>query len=147
MPQKKIDVVFHVPHYDDNIGTSVRITRITPAALRQLQESVANATLPDDACPASLSIRYEDEMSFLDGGARKNKTTGRRRTVTICNLFYLAQYRGKCPACGNAGAKSELALTRHCATNLRAGRCRDEFMRRTLGAALFPQFYLNEKQK
>ncbi len=33
MPQKKIDVVFHIPHYDDNIGTSVRITRITPAAL------------------------------------------------------------------------------------------------------------------
>lgn len=149
MQQRKIDVVFYIPpFYSDGFGTRIPLTRVTPGQLKQLQESVANATLPlTNACPTSMTIRYEDQMSFLYGDARKEKISGRRRVLEISDLFYLAEYGTHCPACGDKKIKSELAATKYCAKNLRMGRCRDEFMRNTIGAALFPQFYAKDKQK
>lgn len=34
-----------------------------------------------------------------------------------------------------------------CVNALQTGKCQDEFMRQTIGAVLFPQFYANNKQK
>lgn len=146
MSQRKIDVVFYVPGYDE-FGTTIPVTRITPAQLTQLQESVANATLPADACPTCLSLTYTDEMSFLIGGARQNKVSDKHRNLQISNLFYLAEFDDKRLTCDNSKIKSETRTTKRCATNLRNGKCRDEFMRRTIGAVLFPNLYSNEKQK
>lgn len=146
MPQKKIDVVFDIPDYDD-FSVMVPITRISAAQLKQLQESVACAQLPADACPSSMSVKYEDHMSFLAGGARRNRIAGRRRVLTISDLFFLREFDRVTQACGRCHSKNTIAMMRHCATNLRTGKCKDEFMRKTIGAVLFPRFYAKEKQK
>lgn len=142
MPQRKISVVFYAPDYE--IRVFVPVTRITPDQLKQLQQNIANAKLPSDSCICSLSIKYQDEMSFLDGGARRDHITGRRHTLEISDLFYLKE---NAPACCAHSFRTDSGFMHNCARNLRAGRCRDEFMRNTIGAALFPALYGKDKQK
>ena len=143
MPQRKINVVFHVTGYDDGFGINIPVTRITTDQLRRLQESIANAKLPADSCPASLSIKYEDYISFLDGGACRDHMTTRYRTIEISDLFWTRDNDTK--PCGKCKNRTDLEQMRHCASSLRAGKCRDEFMQRTIGAILFPKFYAREK--
>lgn len=143
MPQRKIDVVFYVPNYDD-FGTTIPVTRITAAQLAQMQENVVNAKIPATSCINSITMTYMDRISFLDGGRRCNRQTGRCRELEIKDLFWLSD--GKF-ACGTCRQKNDIAMMRHCAHNLRAGRCRDAFMRNTIGAVLFPALYAKDKQK
>lgn len=144
---KKIEVIFCVPdYYDDCCSTNIPVTKITPAQLKQCQKAVANARRPADACPYSITVEYTDRMSFTNGGMRSSRLVERRRILQISDLFYSydKSQQTKCGICMN---KIEEKLTAHCARNLRAGKCQDEFMRRTLGATLFPRLYANEKQK
>lgn len=142
MPQRKINVVFYAPDY--GIRVSVPVTSITPTQLKQLQKNIANATLPSDTCINSLSIKYQAEMSFLDGGARRDHITGQRHTLEISDLFYLKK---NAPACCTDSFITDSGFMHNCARNLRAGKCRDEFMCKTIGAVLFPKFYATQKQK
>jgi hypothetical protein len=43
--------------------------------------------------------------------------------------------------------KSSYEKAQACFDNLKNGKCKDEFVRRTVGSVLFPQHYANEKQK
>lgn len=43
--------------------------------------------------------------------------------------------------------QSRLDKSKRCFYNLQCGKCQDEYVRRTVGAVLFPQIYANEKQK
>lgn len=146
MPQRKIDVLFYVPNYDD-FGTTIPVTRITTAQLKQLQESVANAKLPTDSCISSLSVKYQDEMSFLIGGARYNHMAKRHRTVEISNLFWPRDTHITPCAPHRHPTHSLHKTMRVCAYNLRTGKCKDAFMRNTIGAVLFPKLYAKDKQK
>ena len=42
---------------------------------------------------------------------------------------------------------TRLDKSKRCFYNLQCGKCQDEYVRRTVGAVLFPQIYANEKQK
>lgn len=145
MSHKKINVVFSIPTYD-SFDTYIPVTRITYAQLEQLQQSISCATLPKDSCLTSMSIKFIDSMSFLAGGSRRNRITERDLTLEISDLFYLADTNHRL-LCSNCKKKGEHAMIRHCANILPNGGCRDEFMRRTLGAALFPKLYAKENQK
>jgi hypothetical protein len=41
----------------------------------------------------------------------------------------------------------ETGKIKRCARNLKNGKCLDEFIRNTLGVALFPEHYAKDKQK
>lgn len=94
-----------------------------------------------------MSIDFHDTMSF---GCMPGRGA-RYRALDLSNQFYFYEVSdNKTPApCMPDGKapKTENAMLRACAHKLRCGKCRDEFIRNTLGAALFPQHYANEKQK
>lgn len=142
---RKINVFFSKESYD-GFDTLIPIAAISPAQLKQLQETIANETIPAAACPTCIEMKYNDTISFLDGGARCDKMACRRRTLEISDLFYLAPTSKKI-ACTNQRVKSEISALKKCAQNLRTGKCHDEFMRRTLGAILFPRLYTAQKEK
>lgn len=145
MTARNINVIFYIPDYDC-FDTHIHVTHITDAQLEQLQKSVSTAKLPADSCLTSISTKFIESMSFMNGGARRDRIAEHNRTLEISNLFYLKNKNHQTP-CGKCTNKDERSLMRHCAKNLRAGKCQDEFMRSTLGATLFPKLYITENQK
>lgn len=53
----------------------------------------------------------------------------------------------KCNPNFNTFNKSSYEKAQACFNNLKSGKCKDEFVRQTVGTVLFPQHYANEKQK
>lgn len=93
-----------------------------------------------DACIRSLGLSYTDHVNF----GHMLGQTKRNRTLNIDGMFYFDQDT----KCGTPNPHmDEEAKIKRCARNLKAGKCRDEFMRKTLGAILFPQHYAKDKQK
>ena len=144
MAPRKIDVIFHINAQGNDFGRDFPISRITPAQLNALMETIANAKRPADACPTNISVKYEDRRSFLNGGMCTNSLSERRRILEISDLFWTSNGNIRCHDCTH---KDELAMMRRCAHNLRAGKCRDAFMRDTFGRVLFPRVYAKDNQK
>lgn len=86
-------------------------------------------------------------------GIKANLTMHRGASVlgteTGVNDIYVYPVYGV-PGCfceNNMKSKVGISKLAMCAKNLSMGKCQDEFMRQTIGAVLFPQFYANNKQK
>lgn len=99
---------------------------------RLLDILAAEKSIPDNSCIQNLSWTSYDTRDI------SGFTT---RGITIDNLWKNNTARQlKCHNCrlekGDIARRMIL-----CAKNLREGKCTDTFMRRTIGAALFPQFY------
>lgn len=145
---KKIGVFFtHYLPYDTMPHTYIGLGQITPDQLDTiLDEFAKNASRPH-TCIKTMSIEFTDSQSFgrLPGNEKRN------RTLALSNMFYfydVTDSKDYAPCMiGKKQPQTEDAMVRACANNLRCGKCRDEFIRRTLGAALFPQFYAKDKQK
>ena len=65
--------------------------------------------------------------------------------LTLSGLAHID--KTKCEPSINAFNKSRYEKAQTCFNNLKNGKCKDEFVRRTVGTVLFPQHYANEKQK
>ena len=65
--------------------------------------------------------------------------------LTLNGMAHIDKLR--CQPNLNVFNKSTYEKTQSCFNNLQCGKCKDEFVRRTVGAVLFPQHYANEKQK
>lgn len=98
----------------------------------------AEDSLPKNSCIQKLSMRYSETIDF-------NKIDG--RGIHIDPLWYNGATKPLSCAPKCAGICDIRTRMHICAENLKTGKCRDEFMRRTLGAALFPKLYTTEKQK
>ena len=113
--------------------------------LNQLKKLVAGTTMPDDYCINSFMMTHEHTMSFMQPGGYTKK----HMTYTSQMLYIKELFEPDCTTpckCDNK-CNDEFGRLNTCARNLRAGKCRDEFMRVTLGAILFPKLYGKDKQK
>lgn len=133
--------------YEPIPQTSITLGEINTAQLNQLMDDLKTNFGQSHKCIDNMTVNFSDRFSLYAGlGAGR-----RNRNLILSNLFpfYDAcnpKFRAPCIT-GERLPKTSDAMTRTCAENLRCGKCRDEFIRKTLGAVLFPQHYANEKQK
>lgn len=109
----------------------------------QIIVALENYTPKENACTHELGARYTANLT-------SDTDIYTRHRFKLFDSFW--GYNKAFPLCNpTVCVKSTYPLDSNkmfwCARNLREGRCRDKFMRETIGAVLFPQFYANEKQK
>ena len=151
MPEKDIPVKFIVTDaYDPEFSSfEQEVGKINHTDLEWLMSELSNKqnTVKPDSCVRTMSIQHLDTVNFGVNPFR-NK---RNQLVEISNLFYFTNTKPKCTKISH-GAKlshgaDEEAKMNTCYKNLAEGKCCDEFIRRTLGAILFPQYYAKDKQR
>ncbi len=106
----------------------------------KLQELLGTNDVAPNACIKTLSMTLNDQVNFghIPGGA------SRYRSLDIDGLFYL-DTNPQCVKNTNTRKWTDKKKLLCCARNLRNGKCTDEFIKNTLGAALFPQHYGKQK--
>lgn len=137
--EKNIPVhfVMYIPyeHFPDVIET---LGYISGPEQQYLMSAFDTKTYAPDACIRTLSLDYSDHTHF----GRALGGIGHHRSLELGNMFYFDQK----PKCSKQNCKlDEAAKIKHCARNLKNGKCCDEFIRNTLGAILFPQHYGKQK--
>lgn len=151
MPKKDIPVKFIVTDaYDPEFSSfEQELGKINHADLEWLMSEFSNKqnTVKSDSCVHTMSIQHLDTVNF---GIHpfNNK---RNQSVEISNIFYFTYAKPKCiklsrDAKLSHGTDEDVKMD-ICCKNLADGKCCDEFIRRTLGAILFPQHYAKDKQK
>jgi hypothetical protein len=109
-------------------------------------------------CALSLLKRFHDtprpEEICLDDDIKRFRgfhaelTTyypGRYSDYANGVLSLIAPYRYTCKKCEMG--ENHSANMQTCANNIMSGKCRDEFVRQTVGVTLFPEHYANQKQR
>ncbi len=148
-PQISVNFCTYRP-YDIIPDKVINLGEINTAQLNDLLDALKTEYNQKHDCITSMNVRFSDNMSFdaLGMGLRS-------RNLNLSGMFD-SQYAGRmrpstfrapCLADATPLPKTAEEMTRTCANNLQCGKCRDEYMRKTLGATLFPQYYANEKQK
>ena len=128
--------------YEQSPTTIVNLGAISVEVANSIMDAFNTNNVTPNACIKTLSLEYTDQVRFgqIPGfGPRYS-------TLDLSNLFYCDVY----PQCKKTIRKmDDVSKLKHCARNLRAGKCTDEFIKNTLGAALYPQHYCkqNGKQK
>ena len=116
----------------------INLGAITTDQAQELLDTFNTSDVAPNACIKTLSMEYKDSARF-------GMTPGfgpRYSSLDIDGLFYCDTY----PQCKQTIRKTnEISKLKHCARNLRAGKCTDEFIKNTLGAALYPQHYGKQK--
>ena len=103
----------------------------------KLIDVLAKTDVPESVCLVPMgTIGFKSEMRYSYYPSHKCK---------IMSMSLMADFERVCPGCVAGGRKSD-ALER-CAYNLANGRCKDEYVRNTIGETLFPKLYANAKQK
>lgn len=96
-----------------------------------------------NSCAKTISLEHRDTVNYGSNPFNKRRI----RTLEISNIFYFDHTTPMCaPHKRSAYTCTEQKMA-ICCKNLRDGKCCDEFMRRTLGAVLYPQHYAKDKQK
>lgn len=98
-------------------------------------------TVTTGSCVRTMSMQLMDTVNF----GRNPFHNKRNRSVEVSNIFYFSDAKPKCTSVPH-GADEDMKMG-ICCKNLADGKCCDEFIRRTLGATLFPQHYAKDKQK
>ncbi len=153
-PQISVNFCTYIP-YETIPDICINLGRISTAQLNRLMDAFAKNSDKQHDCIQTMSVDFSDTMSVDFSDA---KTFGRMpgmdrryRTLDLSNMFYFydvrtPKFRAPCITGARLPQTSD-AMTRACAHNLRCGKCRDEFIRKTLGVMLFPKLYANDKQK
>ena len=132
-----VNFVEYIP-YENIPNHIVTLGYIDNADLQKLMTVFNTSDVAPNACIKTLCLQYQDQVNFgqIPGG------TQRYRSRDIDGLFYCDTN----PQCGKTTRKlDDTAKMKHCARNLRTGKCTDEFIKNTLGAILFPQHYGKQK--
>ncbi|MCM1294594.1 MAG: hypothetical protein NC311_03470 [Muribaculaceae bacterium] len=145
-PQISVNFCTYMP-YDEIPYTCINMGQIDTTQLNTLMDAFATGTNKKHTCIETMSLDFRDTMSFGKMPGSRN----RYRTLDLSDMFYFydvrePKFRAPCMSGPRLPQNSD-AMTRACAHNLRCGKCRDEFIRRTLGAILFPEKYAIDKQK
>ncbi|MBP3545382.1 MAG: hypothetical protein J6J82_03695 [Alphaproteobacteria bacterium] len=129
-----INFLVYEPYND--FPQTIRLGRITQSQALETIDKFRNSRPTEKACLKSLQVNYTDIVNF-----ESFKTYGKKHGVLNISGMFFPDYKPKCAKCKN----EDLAKVKCCARNLRAGKCQDEFIRKTLGAILFPQHYGKQK--
>ncbi|MBQ2017578.1 MAG: hypothetical protein II208_03590 [Alphaproteobacteria bacterium] len=145
MSEKDTPVKFIVTDaYDPEFSSfEQEIGKISHTDLEWLMSELSNEqnTVKPNSCVRTMSIQHLDTVNF-GMNPFHNK---RNQSVEISNIFYFTDTKPKCTSVPR-GADEDTKMN-ICYKNLAEGKCCDEFIRRTLGATLFPQHYAKDKQK
>lgn len=139
------------PFWNASLGASKLMGHISYQDMIKIMVAIENYNPDKDACTHDLGIKYVADI---------NKSTDvfnhpaidpytRHKFELIDSSWGFNPAFPKCAHCAKISRADVMASERMflCAKNLRAGKCQDTFMRNTLGAVLFPQFYAKDKQK
>ncbi len=97
----------------------------------------------DDAGDSCLRNGLMLNTEFTVGSLRENNfTIGNGELIGVCDIV-----KCKCDKGYDVMADSVKGRSRKCFENLSTGKCVDHFVRSTVGTALFPQFYAQQKQR
>lgn len=121
-----------IPNHIETLG------HISSADAKKLMDIFSTSDIAPNACIKTLCLRYQDQVNFgqIPSGAH------RYRSLDIDGLFYYDTI----PQCATRKRKwDDEKKLKHCARNLRTGKCTDEFIKNTLGAILYPQHYGKQK--
>lgn len=135
MPEKNINVNFvkYEPyeHFPDIVA---HLGRISDDELNEIMTTFSTHNIAPNACIQTLCLDFCDHTNF----GRTIGCNNRYRTLDLGNMFYFDAM----PQCGKQNCTlDETAKINRCARNLKNGKCRDEFIKNTLGAILYPQHY------
>ena len=137
--QKKpnnIPVRFLVYEIYNDFPQTIKLGNITQTQALELIEKFRNNLPIKTACLKSLTATYTDTVNF-----ESSKTYGKEHGFLNISGMFFPDYKPQCAKCKN----EDLAKAKCCARNLRAGNCKDEFIKNTLGTILFPQHYGKQK--
>ena len=141
MPEPNQLVYVNYVTYDpyESMPTNIiNLGAITTDQAQELLDTFNTSDVAPNACIKTLSMEYKDSARF-------SMTPGsgpRYSSLDIDGLFYCDTY----PLCNQTIRKTnEISKLKCCARNLRNGKCTDEFIKNTLGAALYPQHYGKQK--
>ena len=141
MPDKDqlvyVNFVTYEPH--ESIPTNIiNLGAISVPQAQEIMDKFNNAAVAPNACIKTLCLEYNDQARF----GNVPSFGPRYSSLDLDGLFYCDTN----PQCKKTIRKmDELSKLKHCARSLRAGKCCDEFIKNTLGAALFPQHYGKQK--
>ena len=124
--------------YESIPTNSINLGAISVPQAQEIMDTFNNATVAPNACIKTLCMEYSDRARF----GQAPSFGLRYSSLDLDGLFYCDTN----PQCKKTIRKmDELSKLKHCARSLRAGKCCDEFIKNTLGAALFPQHYGKQK--
>ena len=126
--------------YSEQPDVIANLGYISFTELKKIMNAFSTEKAKLNACIYCLSAEYNDTVRF----GRTAWHQRRYNSLDLSQMFWLDNN----PQCGNITRQlNEIAKIKHCARNLKNGKCCDEFIRNTLGTILFPQHYAKEKQK
>lgn len=118
--------------------TVINLGGISVEQAQKIMDTFNTNGVAPNACIKTLSMEYKDSVRF----GQMPGFGPRYSTLDLNGLFYCDTH----PQCKQISRKmNEVSKLKHCARNLRAGKCTDEFIKNTLGAALYPQHYGKQK--
>ena len=118
--------------------TVINLGGISVETAQKIMDAFNTNDVAPNACIKTLSMEYKDTVRF----GQTPSFGPRYSTLDLDGLFYCDTY----PQCKKTIRKMDnVSKLKHCARNLRAGKCTDEFIKNTLGAALYPQHYGKQK--
>lgn len=117
---------------------SVGLGNISLQDYEQIKNIFATCSSKDSKCMQDFRMKYQETMIFgiHDKAVHINH-------LDISGMSWMCE--GQTPLCKNCLDKTDYEKMNICAHNMRNGNCCDPLIRRTFGAALFPQFYAKEK--
>lgn len=127
-----------IPTFATTIGMA------TPAQAQQIMDAlVANHDTAGACCIRQICAEYKNYVSLkrpvLPG---VNPSLNQNASLDLTPIFY---YSTKQLCYSSNHFFSDEKRMQRCARYLRDGKCTDEFMRKTLGAILFPYYYGKQK--
>lgn len=145
MNDKKIPVWFR--YYDTRGVAGISVTHITADAADKLIDMLDNAQPCAHDCMRLVSVQYY-RTKFLDtaGNVPSYRSLVLNRPRYPFNLTQDGRIlpRGICMK----RARSDWGTAiKQCIDNMATGKCLDEYVCNTIGAALYPQLYGNKKER
>ncbi len=148
---KNIGVYFSYCLPYDEYPDLYRLTATDRATAQKIMDDFSAVKSGCDMCWNHVDIELSDNITVY----HRPIDTKRRASLKFENIFYTHQYLQPCeqmytPPCiptVRHRPRTELNMIKRCAENIRTGKCQNEFIRRTIGARLFPQIYTNENTR
>ncbi len=112
----------------------------------KLHKKLGTQKMKKNSCVDRITAEYTNTRYLCYDKWHKYCDSSSHSSYNLYGMFYMhEEYLPPCA--GHKKPKTEEQMIRMCARNLRHGRCVDEYMKKTLGVALFPDKYAKEHQK
>lgn len=134
-------VLFHEEAFHRSSSNYLLGEPIDTETAQKLLKAFENTPIPHRFCLGSLDIH----TSYRNHITRPNTHNNNYNTYFGLSVNF-NQHIG-CPCAPHINNYSPYCKVSDCAHNIATGKCRDEFMQKTVGAILYPQHYAKNKQK